>query len=368
MVFSTTEMEINMGPQHPSTHGVLRLKLKLDGERVVDTWPVIGYLHRGIEKLAESKEFIKITPYTDRMDYVCGMSANLAYLGAVEKLCGAKVPEKAEYIRVIMVELNRIASHLLWLGTHALDLGAMSIFLYCFREREMILDLFEAYCGARLTYNAFRISGVPADLPPGWTDECQAFLELFRQRHVEYQQILTANRIWLKRTKDVGILNAKQCLALSVTGPVLRAAGVARDLRKDEPYSIYDQVDFDVPVNDGCDTYARYVVRMEEMLQSARIVEQCLVKMPAEGPLMGMKGRKMRPRKGEEIYFAIEGPRGEQGVYLISDGTDRPYRCKFRNSTFANMQALAPMCKGVLVADVVAVIGTLDVVLGDSDR
>lgn len=364
----TQEMEINMGPQHPSTHGVLRLKLRLDGERVVDTWPVIGYLHRGIEKLSESKEFVKITPYTDRMDYVCAMSGNLAYLGAVEKLCGVKVPEKANYIRVIMVELNRIASHLLWLATHALDIGAMSIFLYAFREREMILDLFEAYCGARLTYNAFRISGVPADLPPGWKEECTGFLKLFRQRHHEYEQILSANRIWLKRTKGVGYMNAEQCLALSVTGPVLRAAGVARDLRKDEPYAVYDQLDFDIPVDDGCDTYARYTVRMAEMLQSVRMVEQCLEKMPSEGPLMGMKGRRMRPRKDEEVYFAIEGPRGEQGVYLISDGTDRPYRCKFRNSSFANLQALAPMVQGGLVADVVAVIGTLDIVLGDSDR
>ncbi|MFQ5767189.1 MAG: NADH-quinone oxidoreductase subunit D [Acidobacteriota bacterium] len=367
-MFQTEQMVVNLGPQHPSTHGVLRILLHLDGERVVDSQPVIGYLHRGVEKLAESREYVKIAPYTDRMDYVNAMSGNLAYLGAVEKLCGLEVPEKAGYIRVIMVELNRIASHLLWLGTHALDLGAMSIFLYGFREREMILDLFEAYCGARLTYNAFRISGVPEDLPPGWKEECTAFLELFRSRHKEYDQILTRNRIWLRRTKEVGVMDAAQCLALSVTGPVLRAAGIPRDLRKDEPYAIYDQLDFDVPVSDGCDTYARYQVRMEEMLQSARIVEQCLRKMPAEGPLISIKGRKMRPRKNEEVYFAVEGPRGEQGVYLVSDGTDRPYRCKFRNSSFANLQALAPMIKGLLVADVVAIIGTLDIVLGDSDR
>ncbi len=367
-MFRTEQMEINMGPQHPSTHGVLRIKLRLDGERVVDSWPVIGYLHRGIEKLAESREYIKITPYTDRTDYVNAMSGNLAYLGAVEKLCGIQVPEKAHYIRVIMVELNRIASHLLWLGTHALDLGAMSIFLYGFREREMILDLFEAYCGARLTYNAFRISGVPADLPPGGAEECRGFLRLFRERHREYEQILTKNRIWLRRTKGVGVMDAEQCLALSVTGPVLRAAGVARDLRKDESYAIYDRLDFEVPLAQAGDTYARYEVRMAEMLQSARMVEQCLDQMPAEGDLMSMKGRKMRPKKDEEVYFAIEGPRGEQGVYLISDGTDRPYRCKLRNSSFANLQALAPMIQGELVADVVAVIGTLDIVLGDSDR
>ena len=367
-MFRTEQMEINMGPQHPSTHGVLRVCLRLDGERVVDCRPVIGYLHRGIEKLAESREYIKITPYTDRMDYVAAMSGNLAYLGAVEKLCEVQVPEKAQYIRVIMVELNRIASHLLWLGTHALDLGAMSIFLYAFREREQILDLFEAYCGARLTYNAFRISGVPADLPPGWDAECRDFLKFFRGRHQEYATILTGNRIWLKRTRGVGILDARQCLALSVTGPTLRAAGLARDLRKDEPYAIYDRLDFKVPVRTDADTFARYEVRMEEMLESVRIVEQCLDQMPAEGPLMGMKGRKMRPKKDEEVYFAIEGPRGEQGVYLYSDGTDRPYRCKFRNSSFANLQALAPMVKGLLLADVVAIIGTLDIVLGDSDR
>jgi NADH-quinone oxidoreductase subunit D len=367
-MFQTEQMVVNMGPQHPSTHGVLRLQLRLDGERVLETKAIIGYLHRGIEKLAETREYIKITPYTDRTDYVAAMSGNLAYLGAVEKLCGIKVPEKAEYIRVIMVELNRIASHLLWLGTHALDIGAMSIFLYAFREREMILDLFEAYCGARLTYNAFRVSGVPVDLPPGWSPECRSFLKLFRERHREYDTILTKNRIWLRRTRGVGIMDAERCLALSVTGPVLRAAGLPRDLRKDEPYSIYERLDFEVPTSTGCDTFARYEVRMQEMLQSARIVEQCLEKMPAEGDLLSVKGRKMRPPKGEEIYFAIEGPRGEQGVYLISDGSDRPYRCKFRNPSFANLQALGPMVQGQLVADVVAVIGTLDIVLGDSDR
>jgi NADH-quinone oxidoreductase subunit D len=302
------------------------------------------------------------------MDYVAAMSGNLAYVGAVEKLCGVEVPEKAHYIRVIMVEMNRIASHLLWLATHALDIGAMSIFLYAFREREAVLDLFEAYCGARLTYNAFRISGVPADLPPGWKEECLDFLKVFRKRHREYEQILTKNRIWLRRTQGVGVMDAEQCLALSVTGPVLRAAGVPRDLRKDEPYAIYDRLDFEVPVRQEGDTYARYLVRMEEMLESARLVEQCLDQMPAEGDLMGMKGRKMRPRKGEEVYFAIEGPRGEQGTYLISDGSDRPYRCKFRNPCFANLQALGPMIQGHLLADVVAVIGTLDIVLGDSDR
>ncbi|MFQ5718449.1 MAG: NADH-quinone oxidoreductase subunit D [Acidobacteriota bacterium] len=367
-MFRTEQMEINMGPQHPSTHGVLRLRLRLDGERVTASRPVIGYLHRGVEKLAESREYIKITPYTDRTDYVNAMSGNLAYLGAVEKLCGITVPEKAHFIRVIMVELNRIASHLLWLGTHALDIGAMSIFLYTFRERESILDLFEAYCGARLTYNAFRISGVPSDLPPGWAEECRAFLKLFRERHKEYEAILTKNRIWLQRTKDVGYMDAARCVALSVTGPVLRAAGVARDLRKDEPYAIYDQIDFEVPVSDECDTYARYVVRMAEMLESCRIVEQCLARMPSDGPLMSVKGRKMRPRKDEEIYHAIEGPRGEQAVYLISDGSDRPYRCKMRNASFANLQALSPMIEGRLVADVVTIIGTLDIVLGDSDR
>ena len=247
-MFRTEIMEVNMGPQHPATHGVLRLRLLLDGERIVETHPVIGYLHRGIEKLAESREYIKITPYTDRMDYINATSGNLAYVGAVEKLCGIKVPEKAEYIRVVLVELNRIASHLVWLATHALDIGAMTIFLYAFRERETILDLFEAYCGARLTYNALRISGVPADLPPGWADECRAFLKLYRERHREYEQILTMNRIWLRRTKDVGFLDAEQCLALSVTGPVLRAAGVDTHLPGSQLFSHLQPSEGQLPV------------------------------------------------------------------------------------------------------------------------
>ena len=365
-MFRTEQMEINMGPQHPSTHGVLRLRLRLDGERVVDAWPVIGYLHRGIEKLAEAREYIKITPYTDRTDYVNAMSANLAYLGAVEKLCGIEVPEKAHYIRVIMVELNRIASHLLWLGTHALDIGAMSIFLYTFREREMILDLFEGFCGARLTYNSMRIGGLQEDLPPGWVRRCRQFLKIYPSRQDEYETLLNKNRIWLKRTKDVGVISAADAVDVGLTGPALRGSGVDLDLRKQMPYSGYEKYDFDVPLGKNCDTYDRYVIRLEEMRQSVRIVEQALEGLP-EGPVRAKAPKKIRPPKGE-VFHMVEGPRGIQGFYLVSDGSDRPYRCHFRAPSFVNLQALKKMCVGRLVADVVAVIGSLDIVLGDCDR
>ena len=365
-MFRTEMMDINMGPQHPSTHGVLRLKLVLDGETVTDTDVMIGYLHRGVEKLCESKNYHMIEPYTDRLDYVAAMYENLGYVEAVEKLMGVTVPERAEYIRVITAELQRIASHLVWLGTHALDIGAMTVFFYCFREREILLDLFEAFCGARLTYNAYRIGGLPWDVPPGWTDRVRHFVKIFPERQKEYETLLTKNRIWIGRTKGVGILKAEDAIDFGVTGPCLRAAGVDYDLRKAHPYSVYPRLQFDVPTGENCDTYDRYLVRLEEMRQSLRIVEQALDQLPA-GEIMGKVPKRIKPPVGE-VYHVVEGPRGELGFYIVSQGEDKPYRMRFRSPSFVNLQALPHMVQGGLVADVVAVIGTLDIVLGDVDR
>jgi NADH-quinone oxidoreductase subunit D len=362
----TEALEINMGPQHPSTHGVLRLVLTLDGETVVDLVPDIGYLHRGIEKLAEHEDYVQIEPLTDRMDYVAAMSGNLAYVGAVEKLLGLEVPPRAAAIRVTLSELQRIASHLLWLGTHGLDIGAMTIFFWCFREREMILDLFEAFCGARLTYNSLRIGGLLEDLPRGWDRKCREFLATYPKRQDEYEELLSQNRIWRKRTRGVGVISGEDAVDLGLTGPSLRGSGVALDLRKARPYSGYEKYDFDVPLGTAGDTYDRYLVRLGEMRQSVRIVRQALDALP-EGEIRGKVPKKIRAPQGE-VFHMVEGPRGIQGVYLVGDGSDRPYRCHFRAPSFVNLQSLKKMCVGGLVADVVAVIGTLDIVLGDCDR
>jgi NADH-quinone oxidoreductase subunit D len=365
-MFQTEVLEVNMGPQHPATHGVLRIILHLDGETVVDCKPVIGYLHRGVEKLCENKIFAMIPPLADRLDYVASGSQNVGYLQAVEKLSGITVPERGEFIRVILLELNRISSHLVWLGTHGLDIGAMTVFFYCFREREIILDMFEAFCGARLTTNMFRIGGSLEDLPPGWTETCRRFIDVLPSRIQEYEGLLSKNRIWLDRTKGVGILSAEEAIDLGVTGPCLRGSGVAYDARKAMPYSAYDKFDFDIPTGTNCDTYDRYLVRLEEMRQSARIIRQALDRLP-DGDFRAKIPRKIKPPAGE-IYHVIEGPRGEQGFYIKTDGSEKPYRVRFRSPSFVNLQALAPMSKGGLVADAVAVIGTLDIVLGDSDR
>ena len=359
-------LEVNMGPQHPSTHGVLRLVLSLDGETVVGMEPDIGYLHRGVEKLAEYEDYVQVEVLTDRLDYVAAMSENLGYVGAVEQLMGVEVPPRAQAIRVILVELQRIASHLVWLGTHGLDIGAMTVFFWCFREREIILDLFEGFCGARLTYNSMRIGGLQEDLPPGWVRRCRQFLKIYPSRQDEYETLLSKNRIWLKRTKDVGVISAADAVDLGLTGPALRGSGVDLDLRKKMPYSGYENYDFDVPLGKNCDTYDRYLIRLEEMRQSVRIVGQALDGLP-EGPVRAKVPKKIRPPRGE-VFHMVEGPRGIQGFYLVSDGTDRPYRCHFRAPSFVNLQALKKMCMGGLVADVVAVIGSLDIVLGDCDR
>jgi NADH-quinone oxidoreductase subunit D len=345
---------------------VLRVKLRLDGERIKDAVPIIGYLHRGCEKLGEDRTFPQAIVYTDRMDYVAAVHENVVYVETVERLLGVEVPRRAQYMRVVLAELQRIASHLLWLGTHALDIGAMSVFLYCFRERESILDLFEAYCGARLTTNAVRIGGMYADFPEGWADEARRFIDQLPARLDEYHRLLTRNRIWLERTRDIGVIAGEVALDYGMTGPCLRASGVDYDLRRTVPYSVYPELAFDVPLGRVGDTYDRYLVRMEEIRQSRRIVQQALERMP-EGEIRGKVPRRIKPPKGE-VYHAIEGPKGELGVYMISDGTEKAYRCRFRSPCFVNLQALPELARGHLVADLVALIGTLDIVLGCVDR
>jgi NADH-quinone oxidoreductase subunit D len=366
-LFGPREMELNFGPQHPSTHGVLRLKLKVDGERIVDCYPIIGYLHRGTEKLFELHPFFQNVPHTDRMDYVAAATNNLAYVGAVEKLVGLVPPPRARFIRTILAELQRISSHLLWLATHAIDIGAMTPFFYCFRERELVLDLFERYCGARLTLNCMRPGGQPYDLPHGWVDLFRAFVEMFPAKVDEYEGLLTENRIWKQRTVGVGVLDPEIALDYGITGPMLRGSGIAFDLRKALPYEAYREVEFDVPVGRNGDTYDRYLVRMEEMRQANRILGQCLDKLP-EGPIMAKRPRVMKAPAGGEAYHSIEGPKGEIGFYIVGDGTANPYRCHVRPPSFINLQVVPELAKGNLVADLVAIIGTTDIVLGEVDR
>lgn len=367
MFGSTEYMEINMGPQHPSTHGVMRLKLKLDGETVIECRPVIGYLHRGVEKICENKTFFQGQVWTDRMDYCSAVANNLGWAEAVEKLLGVSVPRRAQYLRTLLTEFNRLASHLVWLATHALDIGAMTVFLYAFRDREEILDLFESFTGARLTTTAFRIGGLREDLPPDFEKQIRAFLNRFPDCIDEYETLLTENRIWKKRTIGVAKLKAEDAISLGVTGPVLRAAGVAYDIRKAFPYAAYREMDFEIPTRTEADTYARYLVRLAEMRQSLRIITQCIEGLP-EGPVMA-KLPKVLKSEVNEIYHPTESPKGELGYYLVSEkGGTGPYRFHVRAPGFANLQALPPMVEGSLVADIIAAIGTLDVVLGEIDR
>lgn len=361
------EMELNFGPQHPSTHGVLRLKLKVDGERITYCYPIIGYLHRGTEKLFELHPFFQNVPHTDRMDYVAAATNNLAYVGAVEKLVGLVIPPRARYIRTILCELQRISSHLLWLATHAIDIGAMTPFFYCFRERELVLDLFEQFCGARLTLNCMRPGGLPHDLPVGWTDTCRELVEIFPAAVDEYEGLLTNNRIWKQRTVGIGVLPPEVAIDYGITGPMLRGSGIQWDLRTAMPYEAYGEVDFEVPVRHNGDTYDRYLVRMEEMRQSNRIIAQCLDKLP-EGPIMAKRQRVLKAGKETEVYHGIEGPKGEIGFYIVGDGTPNPYRCHVRAPSFINLQSLPELTQGYLLADLVALIGTTDIVLGEVDR
>jgi len=365
-LFGADELVINMGPQHPSTHGVLRVKLKLDGERVVGSECVIGYLHRGVEKIAENRTYQQFAPYVDRMDYVAAVSNGLGYCEAVEKLLVAEAPPRARVIRTILTELQRIASHLLWLGTHALDIGALTPLFYCMREREEVLKIFEKYCGARLTTHAFRIGGLQYEAYDNLEKDVERFCKDFESRIQQYSDLLTGNSIWIGRTRNVGLLNSADCIALGASGPVLRASGVKWDLRKAMPYAAYDQYKFEIPVGTRGDTYDRYMVRIEEMRQSRLICLQAIENIPT-GPIMARVGKVLKPPAGE-VYHAIEGPKGILGYYIVSDGSIQPYRVRIRPPSFINLQALDKMIRGHLVTDVVAIIGTLDIVLGEVDR
>ena len=360
------ELILNMGPQHPATHGVLRVILRLDGEKVLGLECVIGYLHRGVEKIAENRTYTMFNPYVDRMDYVAAVSNGLGYCEAVEKLLNLEAPPRANYIRVILTELNRIASHQLWLGTHALDIGAMTPLFYTFRDREEILKIFEKYCGARLTTHAFRIGGLQYEAYDTLEKDVERFCRGFEARIQEYSDLLTGNSIWLGRTRNVGLLKAEDCIALGASGPVLRASGVKWDLRKAMPYAAYDQYKFEIPVGANGDTYDRYLVRIEEMRQSRLICLQAIENIPA-GPIMARVGKVLKPPPGE-VYHAIEAPKGILGYYIVSDGGTQPYRVRIRPPSFINLQALDKMIRGHLVTDVVAIIGTLDIVLGEVDR
>ena len=384
-------MILNMGPQHPSTHGVLRLLLEIDGETIVRIMPDIGFLHTGIEKTCEAKFYQQVVPLTDRIDYLCPMTNNLCYVLAVEKLLGLEIPPKAQWLRVLMNELTRINSHLVWLGTHAMDMGAMTVFLYCFRERERILRLFEMVSGQRMMTSYFRVGGVALEPPIGFFDRVRDFASLFPEKIDEYENLLTGNPIWMMRTKGVARMTAEDAIAMSATGPTLRGSGVDFDLRRDMPYSGYENFKFKVPVGQEGDVFARYMCRVAELRESTSIVKQALDGMPegdvkADAPKVVLPDREKMKTQMEsliyhfkiitegfavpagEVYQAVESPRGEMGYYIVSDGTAKPYRVHMRSACFANLQTLEKMCKGKLLADVVAAIGSIDIVLGEIDR
>ena len=361
------EMLLNMGPQHPSTHGVFRMVLWVDGEKIVDLEPHIGYLHRGSEKLCEGEQYNQVITLFDRMDYIANFNNEMAYCMAVEKLMGLVVPERAEYARVILCELNRIASHLLFVATMGLDAGAMTPSMFCFRGRERIQSLFEAVSGARMMHNYFRIGGLKEDLPENFNQLVTDLLPLIHEDVEESDKLLTFNEIFLARLKDVGVMSAEDAIDFGLTGPCLRASGVNYDLRKVQPYSVYDRFDFDVPLGLDGDSWDRHYVRVQEMYESLRIVKQALEQMP-EGNVASSLGRKLvRPPKGE-VFMRAENPRGDFGVYLVSDGTDKPYRIKIRPPSFCNLSAIRHLLKGIWVADSVVVLGSLDIVLGEVDR
>ena len=387
----TKEITLSMGPQHPSTHGVLHLLLDMKGEKIISAYPDIGYLHRGTEKIAENLLYHQFVPYTYRLDYMAGMSNNLAYVMAVEKLLGIEVTERAKYIRVVAAELSRIAGHLLCVGAWGLDLGAMTVLLYAFREREMVLDLFEMICGARMTHNYLRVGGVRYDLQPAFKEKCLEFADLLPQRLKDYEQLLTENRIWLKRNKDIGVISAEDAINLGLSGPILRSSGVKWDIRKDEPYLVYDRFAFDIPTGENGDCFDRYIVRMEEMRQAAKIIKQALSQIPDGKPCVDMPEVVLPPRKDietnmealinhfklishgfkvpkGEAYASIESPKGELGFYIVSDGSERPFRVKIRAPSFVNLQAISPMCKDRYLADVIAVVSSLDPVFGEADK
>jgi NADH-quinone oxidoreductase subunit D len=362
----TEEMMLNVGPQHPSTHGVLRLVVKIDGEIIRSVDPVVGYLHRGTEKLAEDLNYTQIIPYTDRMDYVSSMIGNFNLVHVVETAMGLEIPERAKYLRLIVMELQRIASHLVWFGTYLLDIGAMSPFLYAFRDREIILNLFNELCGARLTYNYMRVGGVKWDAPPGWIDKVREFLPYFSKELLGYHNLVSGNEIFLNRVRGVGKITQEQAINYGLSGVLLRSTGVNWDLRKNEPYSIYDRFEFDVPVGQDGDCWTRYQLRMEELRQSVRILEQAVAQFPSEGAIMAKVPRVIRPPQGE-CYTRIESPRGELGCYIYSEGKDKPYRLKFRRPSFVNLSILPEILVGENIANMIAVLGSVDIVLGECD-
>lgn len=366
------EMILNMGPQHPSTHGVLRLRIRTDGEIVTHIEPHLGYLHRCFEKHSENLSYEQITPFTDRCDYLASMNNNHVYAMAVERLMGLEVSDKVEIIRVIMAELQRIASHLMATGTFGLDVGGITPFTYTFRDRERILDLFEYTCGARLLYNYIWIGGVSHDLPPNFVQYTIEFLDYFLPQIDEYNRLLTFNKIFIERTADLGVLTPEVAINYGCTGPMLRASGVDWDLRRNEPYSIYDRFDFDVIVGHGQmgtvgDCWDRYFVRIQEMRESAKIVRQALAMLPAEGDVLAAVPKKIRPPKGE-IYFRAENPRGDLGFYIISDGSPKPYRVKMRSPCFCNLSVINEISAGWMISDLVTILGSIDIVLGEVDR
>ncbi|MBI9071676.1 MAG: NADH-quinone oxidoreductase subunit D [Melioribacteraceae bacterium] len=371
MALQTEEMVLNMGPQHPSTHGVLRLELILDGEVVVDVIPHLGYLHRCFEKHSESMTYPQVIPYTDRMDYLASMSNNLGYAIAVERMMNIEVPERVEYIRVIMAELQRIASHMVAVATNGLDIGAFTPFLYLFRDREKILSLFEMTCGARLLYNYIWIGGLSHDIHPDFLRLTKEFIEYYKPKIDEINDLLSFNKIFIERTANVGIIPLDSAISYGFTGPNLRASGLAFDLRREDPYSIYDRFDFDIPVGEGLqgtvgDSWDRYFVRILEMKESLKILEQAVDQVP-DGNVKSAIPKRIKPPVGN-IYSRTENPRGELGYFIISDGTLNPFRVKVRAPSFVSLSAMGELCKGHLVADVIAVLGSIDIVLGEVDR
>jgi NADH-quinone oxidoreductase subunit D len=365
-VIRTEELLLNVGPQHPSTHGVFRIIVKLDGEVITEAIPVMGYLHRGTEKLAENLTYTQIIPYTDRMDYVSAMTNNYVLVNAVERLMQLEIPERAEFLRLIVMELQRIASHLVWWGTYLLDIGAMSPFLYAFRDREIIINLFNELCGARLTYNYMRVGGVKWDAPEGWMEKVRNFIPYMKEKLDEYNSLVTGNEIFLARIRGVGKYDADTAIAYGLSGANLRCTGVNWDIRKEQPYSLYDRFDFDVPVRTGGDCYDRYLIRMEEIRQSLRILEQAVAQFPEGGETMGKVPRVLRVPEGE-IYSAIESPRGEIGCHIVSKGKDKPYRLKFRRPSFVNLQILPKLLVGETMTNLITILGGIDIVVGEVD-
>lgn len=362
----TVDMMLNMGPQHPATHGVFRMVLKVDGEMVVDVTPHIGYLHRGAERLAEVESYGQVITLFDRMDYIANLNNELAFVRAGEQMMEVEAPERAQYIRVILAELNRVASHLLFIGTYAIDLGAMTPVMYGFRERERIENLFEHVTGARMMHNYMRIGGVKSDVPDDFVPWVRRLIGQVRQGVEECDRLLSTNEVFLGRTRGVGVIDGPTAISCGLTGPALRGSGVAYDVRKDDPYEIYPYLTYKVPVGENGDCWDRYYLRVLECYESLRMIEQCLDQLPA-GPIMAAGRRIARPPAGE-VYVHSENPRGDIGVYLISDGTDKPYRVKMRPPSFCNLVGLAPMTRGSYIADAVAILGSLDIVLGEVDR